>query len=67
MADSDGVIQVLSCKKEERIPAFKTLPTGEAVTSLVTGQAAEQQDKLFAATGHSIKGINKKGKVVTDG
>ena len=41
---------------------FKTMPTGEAVTSLVTGQAAEQQDKLFAATGHSIKGINKKGK-----
>ena len=29
---------------------------------MVCGKAEEQSDKVFVATGHSIKGLNKKGK-----
>ena len=60
LGDCDGVIQALGCKKDERIPAFKTLPGNQPVMSLVTGAADLQQDKLFACTGQSVKGINKK-------
>ena len=60
MGDTDGVIQVLFCKKEERFPVFKTLPSDRPVMSLVRGGAPEQRDKLFASTGQVVKGINKK-------
>ena len=36
LGDTDGVIQVLACKKEERIPAFKTLPGNQPVFSPVS-------------------------------
>ena len=60
MGDTDGVIQVLYCKKEERFPVFKTMPSDRPVMSLVRGGAPEQLDKLFASTGQVVKGINKK-------
>lgn len=60
LGDCDGVIQALGCKKDERIPAFKTLPGPQPVMSLVTGAAPEQRDKLFASSGQAVRGINKK-------
>lgn len=62
LGDSDGVVQCIGIRKEERVSVFKTLPTGQAVTSLALGKAEEQQDKVFEASGHAIKGLNKKGK-----
>lgn len=60
LGDCEGVIQVLSCRKEERFSAFKTLPGTQPVMSLVLGTAAGQNDKLFASTGQAVRGINKK-------
>lgn len=62
LGDCDGVIQALGCKKDERIPAFKTLPGNQPVMSLVTGSTEEQRDKLFASTGQAVRGINKKAR-----
>lgn len=60
LGDCDGVIQLVGFKKEEVVPAFKTLPGPQPVTSLVTGSTPEQGDKLFASTGQAVRGINKK-------
>lgn len=60
LGDTDGVIQVVMCKREERVPIFKTLPGNQPVMSLIRGGAPEQEDKLFASTGQAVKGINKK-------
>mmetsp|Transcript_38791 Transcript_38791/g.74315 ORF Transcript_38791/g.74315 Transcript_38791/m.74315 type:complete len:719 (+) Transcript_38791:332-2488(+) len=60
--DSSGVLQCFSYKKGELATTFKTLPTGVAVEAVELGTGQQQKDKVFVASGQTIRGTNKKGK-----
>ncbi|KAJ8912894.1 hypothetical protein NQ315_011217 [Exocentrus adspersus] len=63
VADSDGILQVFSVKKEDIQLHFKTLP-GIAISSLKTaGAAGTPKDKIFIASGNEVRGYTKKGKL----
>ena len=63
VGDQDGVVQVISVKKDEVIVHFKTVP-GLKVTSVQLGGAVGTlADKIFIAYENQVIGYNKKGKV----
>ncbi|XP_030747216.1 Bardet-Biedl syndrome 7 protein homolog [Sitophilus oryzae] len=63
VADSEGILQVFSIKKDDIQLHFKTLP-GPAIASLQTaGTAGTAHDKIFIACGNEVKGYTKKGKL----
>lgn len=63
IGDQDGVVQLLSAKKDEANVLFKTVP-GHKITSLqLGGSAGNHNDKIFVANENQIIGYNKKGKV----
>lgn len=63
IGDQDGVVQLLTAKKDEASVLFKTVP-GNRITSVqLGGSAGAINDKIFVASEHQITGYNKKGKV----
>ncbi|XP_018568735.1 Bardet-Biedl syndrome 7 protein homolog [Anoplophora glabripennis] len=63
VADSDGILQVFSVKKEDVQLHFKTLP-GTAISSLkIAGAPGTIKDKIFIASGNEVRGFTKKGKL----
>ncbi|XP_019866840.1 Bardet-Biedl syndrome 7 protein homolog [Aethina tumida] len=63
IADSDGILQVFSIKKDDIQIHFKTLP-GPPITALKTaGAIGTPYDKIFIATENEVKGYTKKGKL----
>lgn len=63
IGDQDGVLQLLSAKKDEANVHFKTVP-GNKVTSVQLGGSVNSiSDKIFVANENQIIGYNKKGKV----
>jgi Bardet-Biedl syndrome 7 protein len=63
IGDQDGVVQLLSAKKDEVNVHFKTVP-GDKVTSVQLGGTHNSvNDKIFIASDNQIVGYNKKGKV----
>ncbi|XP_066257169.1 Bardet-Biedl syndrome 7 protein homolog [Euwallacea similis] len=63
IADTDGILQIFSVRKDDIQLHFKTLP-GPAITSLkVAGASGTVNDKVFIAAGNEIKGYTKKGKL----
>lgn len=63
IGDQDGVVQLISAKKDETITHFKTVP-GNKITSLqLGGSVGSVYDKIFVAYENQIIGYNKKGKV----
>ncbi|KAF7270542.1 hypothetical protein GWI33_016498 [Rhynchophorus ferrugineus] len=63
VADSEGILQVFSIKKDDIQLHFKTLP-GASITSLQTaGITGTAHDKIFIACGNEVKGFTKKGKL----
>ncbi|XP_013135147.1 PREDICTED: Bardet-Biedl syndrome 7 protein homolog isoform X2 [Papilio polytes] len=63
VGDKNGVLQCLCIKDEEPIVQFKTLP-GKPITSIqVASTNGNHIDKIFAASGHEVKGYTRKGKV----
>ncbi|XP_066154272.1 Bardet-Biedl syndrome 7 protein homolog isoform X2 [Euwallacea fornicatus] len=63
IADTDGILQVFSVRKDDIQLHFKTLP-GPAITSLkVAGASGTVNDKVFIAAGNEVKGYTKKGKL----
>lgn len=64
IGDQDGVVQLLSAKKDEASVLFKTVP-GSKITSVQLGSSSGSlvSDKIFVANENQIIGYNKKGKV----
>lgn len=63
IGDQDGVVQLLTAKKDEASVLFKTVP-GNRITSVqLGGSSGAINDKIFVASEHQITGYNKKGKV----
>lgn len=63
IGDQEGVVQLLSAKKDEASVVFKTVP-GNAITSVqLGGSTSSVSDKIFVASENQIVGYNKKGKV----
>jgi Bardet-Biedl syndrome 7 protein len=63
IGDQDGVVQLLSAKKDEATVHFKTVP-GEKIASIqLGGSQGSVNDKIFVANENQIIGYNKKGKV----
>ncbi|CAG9766610.1 unnamed protein product [Ceutorhynchus assimilis] len=63
IADSEGILQVFSVKKDDIQIHFKTLP-GPKISSLkISGTTGSSHDKVFIAAGNEVKGYTKKGKL----
>lgn len=63
IGDQDGVVQLLSAKKDDTIVHFKTVP-GDKISSIqLGGSHGSIHDKIFVANENQIIGYNKKGKV----
>ncbi|XP_055676710.1 Bardet-Biedl syndrome 7 protein homolog [Lutzomyia longipalpis] len=63
IGDQEGVIQLISSKKDEIQVHFKTLP-GPKVTSVQLGGApGTLADKMFVAMENKVHGFSKKGKM----
>lgn len=63
IGDQDGVVQLLSAKRDEVNVHFKTVP-GNKITSIQLGSSSGSvSDKIFVANENQIIGYNKKGKV----
>ncbi|XP_044255366.1 Bardet-Biedl syndrome 7 protein homolog [Tribolium madens] len=63
VADSDGILQIFSVKKEDIQLHFKTLP-GPKISSLQLGGAhGSSSDKIFIAAENEVRGYTKKGKL----
>ena len=54
VGDTSGVLQCFSLKRNDVVAAFKTLPTGSAVTHVTLGKGQAQRDKIFVASGHTV-------------
>ncbi|KAL1505873.1 hypothetical protein ABEB36_005330 [Hypothenemus hampei] len=63
IADSEGILQVFSVKKNDIQLHFKTLPGPPIISLKVAGAAGTPNDKIFTATGNEVKGYTKKGKL----
>ncbi|XP_050308096.1 Bardet-Biedl syndrome 7 protein homolog isoform X2 [Anthonomus grandis grandis] len=63
IADSEGILQVISVKKDDIQLQFKTLPGPPIVSLKVAGASGTLNDKIFIATGNEVKGYTKKGKL----
>ena len=64
LGDADGVVQALGMRKgeETRSSVFKTGRGPDPITCLTLGAAKGQEDKIFVASGTTVRGVNKKGK-----
>ncbi|KAF2879488.1 hypothetical protein ILUMI_26683 [Ignelater luminosus] len=63
VADTDGILQVFSVKKEDIQLHFKTLP-GPKITSLqLGGETGTPCDKIFISSENEVRGYTKKGKL----
>eukprot|EP00164_Ancoracysta_twista_P005357 GFYU01007326.1.p1 GENE.GFYU01007326.1~~GFYU01007326.1.p1 ORF type:complete len:720 (+),score=217.69 GFYU01007326.1:110-2269(+) len=61
VGDVSGVITCFGVKKNECQNVFKTLPS-DPVARIELGGLKSNKDKIFIASGNSIKALNKKGK-----
>eukprot|EP00201_Polytomella_parva_P019649 CAMPEP_0175047856 /NCGR_PEP_ID=MMETSP0052_2-20121109/5842_1 /TAXON_ID=51329 ORGANISM="Polytomella parva, Strain SAG 63-3" /NCGR_SAMPLE_ID=MMETSP0052_2 /ASSEMBLY_ACC=CAM_ASM_000194 /LENGTH=619 /DNA_ID=CAMNT_0016311807 /DNA_START=124 /DNA_END=1979 /DNA_ORIENTATION=- len=62
IGDVTGVVQCLSFKKNDLSISFKTLPTGQKVTSMAIGKGRNQRDRIFYVSDNQVKGVSRKGK-----
>ena len=64
LGDADGVVQALGMRKGEdtRSLVFKTATGPDPIASLTLGAGKGQEDKIFVASGATVRGVNKKGK-----
>ena len=64
LGDADGVVQALGMRKGEdtRSSVFKTRLGSDPIASLTLGAGKGQEDKIFVASGATVRGVNKKGK-----
>lgn len=60
LGGEDGIVQCLSIKKGEPVPVFKNPPGKREVTALTLGGPVGDKDRIYAAYGQTIQGINKK-------
>ncbi|XP_055599136.1 Bardet-Biedl syndrome 7 protein-like [Uranotaenia lowii] len=63
IGDQDGVLQVISMKKDELQIHFKTLPHDKIASVKLGGQIGSVADKIFTASENKVRGFNKKGKM----
>ncbi|KAJ8951664.1 hypothetical protein NQ318_012205 [Aromia moschata] len=63
VADTDGVLQLFSVKKEDIHLHFKTLPGPEISSLKIAGASGNVRDKIFICSGNEVKGYSKKGKL----
>lgn len=63
IGDQDGVIQLLSARKDEVNVHFKTVPGNKITSVQLGGSLGSISDKIFVANENQIVGYNKKGKV----
>ncbi len=56
----DGVIQCVAVKKGETQLVFKNTPGKRGVTALSIGGPPGNRDRIYAAFGQTIQGLNKK-------
>ena len=54
VGDTSGVLQCFSLKCSDVVAAFKTLPSGSAITHVTLGKGQTQRDKIFVASGHTV-------------
>lgn len=64
LGDASGTLTALGMRKgeESRGLVFRNALSSEPITSLTLGSAKGQEDKIFVASGTTVRGINKKGK-----
>jgi hypothetical protein len=60
LGGEDGVVQCVSVKKGETVSVFKNPPGKREVTALALGGPIDAKDRIYAAYGQTIQGINKK-------
>lgn len=63
IGDQNGVVQLLSAKKDEVNVHFKTVPSSKITSVQLGGTVGGISDKIFVAHENQIIGYNKKGKV----
>ncbi|RZB77484.1 Bardet-Biedl syndrome 7 protein -like, partial [Asbolus verrucosus] len=63
VADSDGILQIFSIKKEDIQLHFKTLPGPKILSLQVGGAIGSPTDKIFIASENEVRGYTKKGKL----
>lgn len=63
VSDQDGVVQLLSGKKDEVNVHFKTVPGNKVMSVQLGGSLGSINDRIFVANEFQILGYNKKGKV----
>lgn len=64
LGDADGVVQALGMRKGEdtRSLVFRSATGPDPIASLTLGSGKGQEDKIFVASGATVRGVNKKGK-----
>ena len=62
LGDANGVVQCMAVKKGQTEAVFKTLPTRQPVSAVVLGASTGQADRIFSASGQTIRGHSKTGK-----
>jgi Bardet-Biedl syndrome 7 protein len=64
LGDADGVVQALGMRKGEdtRSSVFRSATGPDPIASLTLGSGKGQEDKIFVASGATVRGVNKKGK-----
>ena len=65
VGDDDGAVTCLAMKRGQATVVFRYQDedaSGERVGALCLGSGPKGQDKVFAAIGSGIRGINRKGK-----
>lgn len=64
IGDQDGVVQLLSAKKDGEINVhFKTVPSNKITSVQLGGSIGSLADRVYVAHENQIVGYNKKGKV----
>ena len=63
VGNCEGVVQLLSAKKDEVNVHFKTVPGDKIASIQLGGTQGSVHDKIFVANESQIIGFNKKGKV----
>lgn len=63
IGDQDGVIQLISSKKDEIQVHFKTLPGPKVASVRLGGAPGTPADKMFVAMENKVHGFSKKGKM----
>lgn len=63
VGDQEGVVQLLSAKRDEVNVHFKTVPGSKITSVQLGGSIGSVSDRVFVANENQIIGYNKKGKV----